>query len=123
MFRVLGTDDSVNSCECCGKSNLKYTVIVENNGEVLHYGSVCATRHTGYTDKEIKNTIKDELSARKERAKREYQATQEYLLSEAKIKQAHQLKLSPLDFRKFCKEVTDKADEKYKEIYAKHNLF
>ena len=43
MFKVLGVDDSVSVCDCCGKSNLKKTVVLENDGgEILHYGSDCA---------------------------------------------------------------------------------
>lgn len=59
-FKILGYDDSVNECDCCGKSNLKMTVVVEVNGEVMHYGCVCATRHTGLKSGEIKNAIASE---------------------------------------------------------------
>lgn len=54
MIRILGIDDAVNTCDCCGKTGLKHTVLVESLGEVYHYGSVCATKHTGLTEKEIK---------------------------------------------------------------------
>lgn len=48
MARTLGTDDGVTTCDCCGKSNLKFTVVIElNDGEIVHYGQVCAGRNTG----------------------------------------------------------------------------
>ena len=48
MAQALGTDDSVTTCDCCGKSNLKLTVIIElDDGDVVHYGTTCAARNTG----------------------------------------------------------------------------
>lgn len=45
VVRFLGTDDSVNVCDCCGKTELKYTVAIElEAGEVVHYGRICAAR-------------------------------------------------------------------------------
>lgn len=48
-FKILGTDDSINTCDCCGKTDLKATWTVEmiESGEILHYGSVCVKRNTG----------------------------------------------------------------------------
>jgi hypothetical protein len=43
--KILGTDDAVNACDCCGKTRLKSTVAIETgSGEVVHYGVVCAAR-------------------------------------------------------------------------------
>jgi hypothetical protein len=47
VYVFLGTTDEVNTCDCCGKSNLKSTVGFDLAGETLHYGSTCAARHTG----------------------------------------------------------------------------
>lgn len=42
-MKLLGTDDSINVCDCCGKSNLKYSVTLETDaGDIVHYGSDCA---------------------------------------------------------------------------------
>ena len=48
-YKTLGTDDAVNTCDCCGKTNLKFTVVMLGieSGETVHFGSVCATRHSG----------------------------------------------------------------------------
>lgn len=72
MYKILGTDDSTNVCDCCGKTGLKYTVAVEIGGRIMHYGSVCATRHTGKTSKEIKLIIKTDIEARKAAAIKVY---------------------------------------------------
>lgn len=43
-FTVRGISD-YPQCEVCGKSNLKRTIIIESeSGELLHYGSDCASR-------------------------------------------------------------------------------
>lgn len=48
IVRNLGTDDSVNVCDCCGKTGLKNTVAFETeSGDVVHYGVVCASRAMG----------------------------------------------------------------------------
>lgn len=43
-FKVLGVSDK-SECDVCGKTNLKMTVVIESEaGEILHYGSDCASR-------------------------------------------------------------------------------
>lgn len=43
-FTVRGISDKTE-CDVCGKTNLKMTVVIENEaGELLHYGSDCAAR-------------------------------------------------------------------------------
>lgn len=43
-MRRMGTDDSHNECDLCGKSNLKHTVVLRplDGGEDVHYGTDCA---------------------------------------------------------------------------------
>jgi hypothetical protein len=42
-FKILGINDEVTTCECCGKTNLKKTVVLSMNGEgEVHYGVNCA---------------------------------------------------------------------------------
>lgn len=43
-MRVLGINDEVTTCECCGKSNLKCTVVLTNGEGEVHYGRDCAAR-------------------------------------------------------------------------------
>lgn len=43
-FTVRGISDKTE-CDACGKTNLKLTIVIENEaGELLHYGSDCASR-------------------------------------------------------------------------------
>lgn len=46
-MRRLGTDDSYNCCDLCGKTNLKHTVVFSprDGGEDVHYGTDCAAAY------------------------------------------------------------------------------
>lgn len=123
MIKILGTDDSVNSCECCGKTGLKYTIVVEVDGVVMHYGSTCATRHTGMKSGQIKKAIEDKKQATIDAAKKEFHATIEYLNHVVKLAQLHRENIRPgKEFHAAQKEVADIADKKKKEICLKYSL-
>jgi hypothetical protein len=44
MMKVAGVTEDVTTCECCGKSNLKKTVVLDNGEAFKFYGSDCAAR-------------------------------------------------------------------------------
>jgi hypothetical protein len=44
MVKILGINDDVTTCECCGKSNLKKTVVLNITDAIVHYGVNCAAR-------------------------------------------------------------------------------
>ncbi len=45
-MEIRGITDSVSTCDCCGKTNLKRTVAIETeSGEILHYGTSCAASY------------------------------------------------------------------------------
>ncbi len=47
-MKFLGITDEINTCDCCGRTNLKSTVVFEtDDGDIVHYGSTCAGRNTG----------------------------------------------------------------------------
>lgn len=49
-MKVLGCNDEVTVCGCCGKSNLKKTVILESEATgIVRYGVDCAARAMGYS--------------------------------------------------------------------------
>lgn len=45
MKKVIGFTDSVTTCECCGKKDLKGTFCLEIDGVELYYGSTCAVKY------------------------------------------------------------------------------
>ena len=44
MYKVLGISDEVTVCECCGRTNLKKTVVLSNGDGEVRYGTECAAR-------------------------------------------------------------------------------
>lgn len=122
-MKILGTNDAVNACECCGKSGLKFTVMVNIGGEVLHYGSTCATRHTGKTSSQIKQAIVAARDERKVAARKLHRATPEFLAYQAKLAEASRAGLRPgREFHAFVAPAANAADETARAIAAAHNL-
>lgn len=123
MFKILGTDDAVNTCDCCGKTNLKSTVIVEVDGDVLHYGAVCATRHTKLTAREIKAAIQSELDGRVMAAQKAYKATPEYAAERAIMARANTFKIKPgVEFMTYVRAEVSAAAAKAREIAAQYGV-
>jgi ribosome-binding protein aMBF1 (putative translation factor) len=50
--KIIAFTDSVNECDCCGKSGLKGTFCVEIDGNEFYYGSTCAFKKHGFDKKE-----------------------------------------------------------------------
>lgn len=43
-MKVLGRNNDVTTCECCGKKNLKFTVVLGTEEGEKHYGRDCAAK-------------------------------------------------------------------------------
>jgi hypothetical protein len=68
-FTALCLDDSVTTCECCGRANLKATVLMQSDlGELVHFGRTCAARNTGKTSQQITKEVRAEREAAHGRA-------------------------------------------------------
>jgi len=59
-FRVRGTTDDVTTCDCCGRQNLKATVVMEvldadgnGTGQMYYLGRDCAAKASGWTQREV----------------------------------------------------------------------
>jgi hypothetical protein len=121
-IEILGTDDAVNTCDCCGKSNLKFTVAVSVNGEIMHYGSVCATKHTGKTSKQIKVDITDRHASMIRAAKDELRCRPEVAEAVLAKDVARKAGLVGVAFLRTCKEANDAERKVQQEIAEKYNL-
>ncbi|MBN3815225.1 hypothetical protein G3N57_00755 [Paraburkholderia sp. Se-20369] len=130
MHRILGTDDAVTTCDCCGKSNLKLTFTVEQDDcEIVHYGSICVTRHTGKTAKVAHQEAKDAMHARRDAAKREVRMHPTYAAYQARMEKARRNGLLSIPFMEFCRvereaqeavqtEIAVRTGFKFYEIHA-----
>lgn len=56
MKKILGFTEDKQECMCCGRGDLKgtYALQLEDGGEILYYGSTCASKAYGFTSKEFK---------------------------------------------------------------------
>jgi len=129
MAKALGTDDSITTCDCCGKSNLKHTVIIElDDGEIVHYGSVCATRNTGKASKVINAEIRAHHEAQRVAAAREYRASPEYLAERARFAERDEVaretgvRMVGSVAMEFVREAAAAADEACRIIAKKYSL-
>jgi len=64
-LKAFGTTQEITTCECCGREDLKKTIImdtVDSDGNrdlnIQHFGVVCAAKNSGRTEKEIKEEVK-----------------------------------------------------------------
>lgn len=60
-WRILGTTDEWEQCDCCGKPNLKVYVVMEpaEGGEVLHLGTTCAAVMQGRPSIDIRREARE----------------------------------------------------------------
>lgn len=45
-YRILGINDEVTTCECCGRTGLKCTVVLTDGEQEVRFGRDCAARAT-----------------------------------------------------------------------------
>lgn len=63
-YTAICTEDSVTTCDCCGRTNLKATVLMQSDlGELVHFGRTCAARNSGKTTQQITKEIRVERDA------------------------------------------------------------
>lgn len=71
----LGTSDEVNTCDCCGRKDLKSTVALETEeGQTVFFGVVCAANALKRTAKEVKSEAKKADEAKRQAELRAQQA-------------------------------------------------
>jgi hypothetical protein len=68
MNKILGITNDVTQCECCGRNDLKSTVIIASeDGEIIgHFGSTCARSYVAGTGAEIEKRAKRITRERRE---------------------------------------------------------
>ena len=122
-YTTLAIVDDVNTCDCCGKSNLKSTVAMRaEHGEVVYFGSVCATRHSGREAKVIRAEANAIQATKCYEARQEFYASAERIALDAIREEARMAGLLGVPFKNFCAAESVAADEKRGLIAAKFGL-
>lgn len=122
-MKVLGYEEAITTCDCCGKANLKGTFAVERDGgEILHYGSVCVTRHTGKPSKVVRKEAKDATESRRQMAAKEYRDHPATVADQLKMKEAYELGIRPPEFINYHRAEAEAAERARCEIAAKYGL-
>ncbi len=124
LFRVLGSDDSVNTCDCCGKKNLKATFAIEmiETGEQFFYGSVCVTRNTGRKTGEL-NKMRDAYELEKRQAaQKEYRATSQCTALNLRMRAGLDQGFLGRAFKEFCAVEQEAADIVRADIAARNGI-
>ena len=123
-YKTLAIVDDVNTCDCCGKTGLKSTVVMQgDDGEIKYFGSVCATRHSGRDIKIIKDEVRQIESEKLNAAKKELMESTEYQACQMKIAEAHRTGIKPgSGFHAFVKNAMEAADRRQQEICTKYGV-
>lgn len=53
-YRIIGITDTVGTCDCCGRTDLKRTVILDRDGATVYFGTQCAARHLSIAAIDVK---------------------------------------------------------------------
>lgn len=128
MARALGTDDGITTCDCCGKSGLKFTVAIEmDDGEVVHYGQVCARRNTGKDQRTIASEMKAHKDAQRAAARREFFACDAYLAERSRYAERDSLPFGDarrlgIAASEFVRDASDAADHACAEIARRYGV-
>jgi hypothetical protein len=71
-YTIHGISDSHTDCECCGKAELKSTVVLKDSeGNFGFFGKVCASKLLKISSKEVLANAKTSLKALKQLARNE----------------------------------------------------
>lgn len=130
MSKAHGTDDSITTCDCCGKTGLKSTVIIElDSGEIVHYGSVCARRNTGKDRATITREINAHAAAVKAAAAAELRAHPAYVAQVARFAERDAFARANSGIRmvgtvamEFVRDACEAADNARAAIAAKYGI-
>jgi hypothetical protein len=66
-YTFIGTTDEVTTCGCCGRSDLKGTIVLQavDGGEFVFFGSTCGEKAQGWTVKDFNAAAKQADDDRK----------------------------------------------------------
>ena len=122
MAYAIGTTDEVNTCDCCGKTDLMLTVIIRlDNGEIVNYGTTCAGNNTGKAKRQILTEIADHAADMLRQAQAEFATTPEAAAERAAFDSRPRELVGPAA-AEWVRAACDAADEARKRIALKFGI-
>jgi ribosome-binding protein aMBF1 (putative translation factor) len=76
-YQVVGITDEQDTCELCGRQNLKSVIVLDADGEFVFYGSECGAKMTGKPVRDINREAKSAQKAADLKAENERRAARE----------------------------------------------
>ena len=71
-MKAITFTDSVNTCDCCGKTNLKGTYLVTDDVNEYYFGSTCVKRNLKINQSDLTIQLNKSTKERKEKAYNEF---------------------------------------------------
>jgi hypothetical protein len=122
MAVALGTTDEITVCDCCGKVDLKLTVIMRlDDGQIVNYGTTCAGRNTGKTKQQIRDESRAHAEASLAAAQAEFKASPE-AAAERLAFDTRPRGLIGMAAAEWVAPASAAADDARKRICAKHGI-
>jgi len=74
--KFLGTTDERTSCDCCGRTELKRTVVLQlrDDAEPVYFGVVCASRRLAMPAKQVRSNAAAADKAKRDEAHRAWRS-------------------------------------------------
>ena len=112
--------DSVTTCDCCGRSELKGTYLVVDESNEYYYGSTCVKRNLKITASELTIQLNKSLKERKQNAYNEFT----YSELNTKYDEARKVNYEYGDdyYYNVIKPISTLVNNLRKEILEKYNL-
>lgn len=125
-MKALYLDDTITTCNCCGKVNLKATVAMQLDcGGILHYGRTCAARNSGKDQRQIKEEIAKNRQARIDAAYDELRGTpamKAWYDKRIELYAKYKGLLSSAEWARMIAPETQAAELAKKQIAEKHQI-
>lgn len=123
-MKILGFTESFNTCECCGKNNLKGTYIVQYiDGCIYHFGSTCVKNKADFDKtKSLKQQINEYKAEIQVRARNEFKMLGGYEL-ESKLYDLEFLSNEYINIENKINQIKNEIRIKYINDYIKYIQF
>lgn len=112
-IKIKGITDEVNTCECCGRTNLKSTVVLEINESVVHFGSLCAALAMGRRNRSDVERLAVKAQAEVDRAKEIREFYTAFLADDSRLMRAFESSIDGrsglMSFAQFIEKIRDDA--------------